>query len=66
VKTSDLELDRATVEERQYEEYVKFDVLQEESENLEDIVAPMLGAQRGRGEPNSRPQPLHKYMQLNI
>jgi hypothetical protein len=39
VKTSKLELDEATVEERQYEEYGEFHVLQEESENLEDLVA---------------------------
>ena len=41
VKTSELELDEATVEEKQYEEYGEFDLLQEESENLEDIVAEM-------------------------
>ena len=34
MKTSELELDKAAVEEQQYEEYGKFDVLQEESENL--------------------------------
>jgi hypothetical protein len=41
VKTSELELDKDTVEERQYKEYGKFDVSQEESENLEDLVAEM-------------------------
>jgi hypothetical protein len=41
VKTSELELDKASVEERKYEEYWKFDVLQEESENLEDLAAEM-------------------------
>ena len=41
MKTSELELDKAAVEEQQYEEYGKFDVLQEVSENLEDIVAEM-------------------------
>jgi hypothetical protein len=38
VKTSELELDKATVEEEQYEEYSEFDVSQEESE---DLVAEM-------------------------
>ena len=41
VKTSVLELDKVTVEERQYEEYGKFDVLQEEPENIEDFAAEM-------------------------
>jgi hypothetical protein len=41
VKTSELELGKDTVEESQYEEYGKFDVLQEESENLEDLAAEM-------------------------
>jgi hypothetical protein len=36
VKTSELELDKDTVEEWQYEEHGEFDVLQEESENIED------------------------------
>ena len=41
MKTSKLELDVATVKERQYEEYGEFDVLQEESWNLQDLVAEM-------------------------
>jgi hypothetical protein len=41
VKTSELELDKDTVEERQYEEHGEFDVLQEEFENLEDLVDEM-------------------------
>jgi hypothetical protein len=41
VKTSVLELDEATVEERQYEEYGEFDVLQEEPENIKDFAAEM-------------------------
>jgi hypothetical protein len=72
VKTSVLELDKDTVEERQYEEHGEFDVLQEESENIEELKlecqylnAPMMGAQQGRGESNSRPQPLHLHKLLN-
>jgi hypothetical protein len=41
VKTCELELDRAAVEERQYKESGEFDVLQKESEHLEDLVAEM-------------------------
>ena len=41
MKTSELELDKASVEERKYEEYGKFGVLQEESENLKDLTAEM-------------------------
>jgi hypothetical protein len=41
VKTSELELDKDTVEERQYEEYGEFDMLQEESENIKDLTAEM-------------------------
>ena len=36
-----LELDEATVEEREYEEYGEFDVSQEEPENIKDFVAEM-------------------------
>ena len=39
VKTSELELDKAALEERKYKESGEFDVLQEELENLEDLVA---------------------------
>ena len=42
MKTLELELDEATVEERQYKEYGEFDVLKEKSENLEDFVATMI------------------------
>jgi hypothetical protein len=41
VKTSDMELDKATVEEREYEEFGEFDVSQEDPENIEDPVAEM-------------------------
>jgi hypothetical protein len=37
VKNSELELDAAMVEVRRYKEYREFDVLQEESENLEAL-----------------------------
>jgi hypothetical protein len=36
-----LELNEAMVEEKQYEEYGEFNVLQKESENLKDLVAEM-------------------------
>jgi hypothetical protein len=39
VKTSELELDEATVEEEKYEEYGEFDL--SESENIEDLTAEM-------------------------
>jgi hypothetical protein len=41
VKNSELELDEAKVEEREYEEYREFDVSQGEPENIEDFVAEM-------------------------
>jgi hypothetical protein len=41
VKTSVLELDEATMEERQYQEYGEFDVLQEELENIKDFAVEM-------------------------
>jgi hypothetical protein len=41
VKTSELELDEAAVEERKYEEFGEFDVLLEESEYLDTLFAEM-------------------------
>ena len=38
MKNSELEIDKAMVEERRYEEYGEFGMLQEESENLEDLL----------------------------
>jgi hypothetical protein len=38
VKTSVLELDEATVEERRYEEYGEFNELQEVSKNIKNTV----------------------------